>query len=126
MGRRWYHNRRRSTYQSFLQRVPNVKPPKELPDKFQSSWEDVAGLKFPYNRAAYNKDEYTGIATVYSGDGITKGSGTPATVLYSVGYWTSGKVEQKVMDDKLSGFLKNIKVHEGNNEIVKFGGKGGR
>jgi hypothetical protein len=30
------------------------------------------------------------------------------------------------MDDKLTGFLKNIKVYEGNNEIVKFGGKGGR
>jgi hypothetical protein len=102
----------------------NAKPPKELPDKFQSSWEDIVGLKFPYNRSAYYKDEYTGIATVYPGnDGTRKGSGAPATVLYTVGYWTSGKVEQKIMDDKLAGFLKNIKVFEGNNEIVKYGGK---
>ncbi len=103
----------------------NAKPPKELPDKFQSSWEDVAGQKFPFNRSAYYKDEYTGIATVYSrNDAPRKGSGTPASVLYTVGYWTSGKVEQKEMDDKLAGFLKNMKVYEGNDEKVKADGKG--
>ncbi|MGE5172846.1 MAG: S1 family peptidase [Betaproteobacteria bacterium] len=103
----------------------NARPPKELPDKFQSGWEDVVGLKFPYNRSAYYKDEYTGIATVYSRNDITKKRNGPSdTVLYTVGYWTSGKVEQKAMDDKLAGFLKDMKVHEGNDEKVKSNGKG--
>jgi len=92
----------------------NAKPPKELPDKFQRSWEDVAGMKFPFNRLAYAKDEYTGIALVYPGNDPTrKEKRASASVLYTLGYWTNGKVEQKEMDDKLAGFLKNMKVYEG-------------
>ena len=97
-----------------------AKPPKDLSDKLQSSWDDIVELKFPYNRSAYYKDEHTAIATVYPGKaGAHKGKSS--SVVYTVGYATSGKVEQKEMDAKLEGFLRNIKVYEGDSETVKTG-----
>ncbi len=97
-----------------------AKPPKELPDKFQSGWEDVARKKFPYNRSAYYKNEYTAIATVYPGNVATRTEKKETVeLMYTVGYTTSGKVEQKEMDAKLDGFLQNMKVHEGGGGSVK-------
>jgi serine protease Do len=91
-----------------------AKPPKELPDKFQSGWEDVAGQKFPYNRSAYYKNELTAIETVYPGNTATRiEKKAPVELMYTVGYTTSGKVEQKEMDAKLDGFMRNMKVYEG-------------
>ncbi len=95
-----------------------AKPPKELPDKFQSGWEDVAEQKFPYNRSAYYKDEYTIISAVYGGTAPRKDN-VPRTLLYTVGYSTRGKMEQAQMDAKLDGFLQNLKVYEIDGEHVK-------
>ncbi len=96
-----------------------AKPPKELPDKFQSGWENVVEQKFPYNRSAYYKDEYTAIATVYSGNSASPTQKKEPELMYMVGYTANGKVEQKEMDAKLGGFLQNMKVHEGGGGSVK-------
>jgi serine protease Do len=97
-----------------------AKPPKELPDKYQSGWEDVALQKFPYNRSAYYKNEYTAIATVYPGNAVPRTEKrADVELMYTVGYTASGKVEQKEMDTKLDGFLQNMKVYEGGGGGVK-------
>jgi hypothetical protein len=92
-----------------------TRPPKDLPDNFQSSWKDVEGRKFPYNRSAFNNDENTIISSVF-GDG--------PELYYTVSYLTNGKMEQDQIEKKLDGFLKNLKVHEDAPvKTVKSGGR---
>jgi hypothetical protein len=80
-----------------------ARPPKDLPDNFQSNWKNVEERKFPYNRSAYYKDENTIINTVHRGG---------PELYYTVGYLANGKMEQEQIEKKLDGFLKNLKVHE--------------
>ncbi|HEX9019689.1 MAG TPA: hypothetical protein VF903_00350, partial [Nitrospirota bacterium] len=100
-----------------------AKPPKELPDSFQSNWKNVVEQKYPYNRSAFIKDGVTGINTVYAGKAPRNGK-SPASLYYTVGYWMNGKIEQDQMASKLDGFVKNVKVHEMDDAPVKTGLKG--
>jgi hypothetical protein len=80
----------------------------------------VAAQKFPYNRSAYYKNELTAIETVYPGNTATRTEKrAPVELMYTVGYTTSGKVEQQEMDAKLDGFVHNMKVYEGGGRDVK-------
>ncbi len=78
-------------------------PPKDLPDSFQSNWKDVEEQKFPYNRSAYYKESYT----------IINSSQRIGDSLFYVGsYAANGKVEQDLMEKKLDGFMKSLRVYE--------------
>jgi hypothetical protein len=81
----------------------NARPPRDLPDSFQSNWKDMEEQKFPFNRSAYYKDENTVINSVYR---------SGPELYYTVGYLANGKMEQDQIEKKLEGFLKNLKVHE--------------
>ncbi len=93
-------------------------PPRELPDSFQSNWKNAVEQKFPYNHAAYFKDGDTAIGTVYTGKSPRNGN---PKLYYTVGYLMNGKMEQEQMASKLDGFLKNLKVHEMDDQAVKTG-----
>lgn len=90
-----------------------MKPPKELGDQYQSSWENMAEQKFPYNRSAYYKDKVTTISTTYDRDRkLGKGGAPSGSVLYTVGFIKQGNVDQKEMEARLEMFMRNLVVHE--------------
>lgn len=99
-----------------------TKPPEELPDKVQSAWEDVAKQRFPYNRSVFQRDEYSSILTSIEADSPRKEKG-PGSLFYTVGYTTQGKQEQPLMEKKLDGFLRNLKVFESSAGGAETGGK---
>ena len=85
-------------------------PPKDLPDSFQSNWKNVEGQKFPYNRSAYYKEAYTVINSAQR---------IGPSLYYIESYSANGKAEQEQMEKKLDGFLRNLKVHEKADALVK-------
>ena len=90
-----------------------MKPPEKLGDEYQSSWENMAERRFPYNRSAYFKDKVTIISATYNrGSQLEKGDVSSSPVLYTVGYIKEGNVDQKEMEAKLEMFMRNLVVYE--------------
>jgi len=90
-----------------------AKPPKELGDQYQSTWENMTERRFPYDRSAYHKDKITLISTIYPRtEKSEKDDGPAASVLYSIGFVKEGNVDQKEMETKLDRFMQNLVVYE--------------
>jgi serine protease Do len=90
-----------------------MEPPEKLGDEYQSSWENMVERRFPYNRSAYFKDKVTIIsATYHRGSQLEKGDVSSSPVLYTVGYFKEGNVDQKEMEAKLEMFMRNLVVYE--------------
>jgi hypothetical protein len=90
-----------------------MKPPEELGDEYQSSWENMVEQRFPYNRSAYFKDKVTIISAIYERGSPREKIGVPSSpVLYTVGYIKEGNVDQKEMEAKLELFMRNLVVYE--------------
>ena len=90
-----------------------MKPPENLGDEYQSSWENMAEQRFPYNRSAYFKDKVTIISAIYGrGTPLEKGDASSSSVLYTVGYIKEGNVDQQEMEGKLEMFTRRLVVVE--------------
>jgi serine protease Do len=100
-----------------------MKPPKELGDNYRNDWEDRVEQRFPYNRSAYYKDQFTIISTTYGRDSLSgKGNGLSGSVLYTLSFIKKGNVDQKEMESKLALFMRNLVVYENEGVISqKFG-----
>lgn len=95
-----------------------MKPPKELGDNYQKDWEDRAEQRFPYNRSAYYKDQFTIISTIYRRDNLTReGKGPHDSVLYTLSVIKKGNVEQREMESNLALFMRNLVIHESEDDI---------
>ncbi len=91
-----------------------MKPPENLGDEYQSSWENIVEQRFPYNRSAYFKDKVTSISAIYErGSPPEKRDAPSGSVLYTVGYAKEGNADQKEMEAKLGMFMRNLVVYEG-------------
>ena len=90
-----------------------MKPPKELGDQYENSWEDMVKGRFPFNRSAYYEDKLTIIAATHPRDGKgEKEEGSAGTILYTAGFIKEGRIDQKEMETKLDLFMRNLTVYE--------------
>ncbi len=98
---------------NYLSLVRSAKPEEELPDKFHDDWDDLIQRKYPFNRESqlngsitYISDLHNKFSTLNNYDkGLLK-------KVYFLGISLEGKIEDKIIKEKLDLLNSSVKIHE--------------
>lgn len=89
----------------------NIQPPKQLDDKFKSTWDNIARRRHPYNKAAFFMEKSTLIGDVFARN-LNAGELAQAPLLYTAFYSADGNLGQKSAETKLHRLLEKLTVVE--------------
>ena len=94
---------------TFVEVSRQTRPPRELDDRYKSTWEKLAGRKLPFNRVPFAVDKSTAIATVLTGS-PSAGSLGDAAVLYHIDFVREGTRQNSEMETSLDRVLGNLVI----------------
>jgi hypothetical protein len=86
-----------------------TRPPREMDDRYKSSWEKLVGRKIPYNGVSFPIDKSTAISTVHTGT-LPAGNLADAAVLYHIDLVKEGSLQNSAMETSLDRVLRNLVI----------------